>query len=293
MPSIEPAPAIVPENGQNGGAPPAPSAAAAPPAEPSTSALIIGQSTAVIAAAAAVVYGSGALSMGLRLWYDHYSWSPVLGQLPRNLILVDAISYVMAPAILIGVLAYILYRQFDRQLGSAMKWLVAVGFAAAIAFVPLIFLEIVRRNTIHGVIRPYWEIYLLCAILNLAFVRVALHLLPRANIRGLREVLGIGILALAFTPAVASVSAAYAFPIVKVCGPAFSHDGGDYAIGNLVGSDGQWIYVAETIANMPRTGTYRFIGGYIAVIPLSSVRLEAIGGFASCGDLHAAATPAK
>ena len=264
------------------------------PAQPSTSALIIGQATAVLAVATAVVYGAGGLSLGLRLWYDQYSWAPVVGQLPRSFLLVDAIE-VIVPAISVGVLIYLLYMRSEGfwdglNARPIAPWLWSLALSLVLAAVPLLFLHFVRKTTIHGVIRPYWQIFVLCGILNLVFIRLAIYLLPKTNIKGLREILGIGVLSLMLIPVSASAAASYAFPIVKLCGTSFARSdrhGHDYAIGNLVGSNGQWAYVAETLALSPKPNKYVFLGGYIAIIPLSEVQLEGIGRDASCGDLHA------
>jgi hypothetical protein len=84
-----------------------------PPVQPSVSALIIGQATAVIAAAAAVIYAAGGLALGLRLWYAQYSWEPVLGELPKNFLLVDALI-VLAFATIIAIATYPLHEKTKR-----------------------------------------------------------------------------------------------------------------------------------------------------------------------------------
>src|ERR1700756_5836431 len=108
-------------NGQDGAVAAAPAASAQPEAstaasqpEASTAAQVIGQATAVLAVAGDVLYAAGGLSLGLKLWYDQYSWEPVLGQLPGNLLLINAIV-VIAPAIVIGLVAYVGY----EKLGTA------------------------------------------------------------------------------------------------------------------------------------------------------------------------------
>jgi hypothetical protein len=263
------------------------------------SALIIGQATAVLAVAAAVIYAAGGLSLGLRLWYDQYQWEPVLGQLPRDFVLVDALV-VMIPAIIIGFFTYLLYERLPDKIrqahGCIVPWLLSAALASVLAVVPLVFLHFVRKNTIHGVIRPYWEIYVFCWILNVIIVGMALYMLPKTvNLKSLQAILTIGVLAFAFIPAIASVSAAFRFPIVELCGPSFRKTGdfGPYAIGNLIGTNGQWVYVAETVADPPtkKRKSYLFRYGYIAVIPLSAVQLESIGSHPTCGDLREAVTP--
>jgi hypothetical protein len=269
-----------------------------PQADPSIAALFIGQATAVIAVAAAVIYAAGGLALGLRLWYDQYSWQPVLGELPKSFLLVDALI-VLAFAVTIAVVTYPLYERVKRSgRGQNFRplsfWLWSVASAAALAVVPLVFLHFVRRTTLTGVIRPYWQIFVFCWILNLFFVALGRYMLPKINVNGLQGILCIGVLTFIFIPAVASVSAAYRFPVVRLCGPTFRNQSefGPYDIGNLIGTDGQWIYVAETLTKPSQSGNYVFAGGYIAVIPLSAVQLEGIGSDASCGDLRAVLAPA-
>jgi hypothetical protein len=203
---------------------------------------------------------------------------------------------VVAYAIVIGLTAYSLYkgRKGLKNLVSSRglkPWLLSVVLAALLAALPLVFLLLARRTTIHGFIRPYWQIFLACLLLNLVFIRISLYLLPKINIKGLQEMLGVAVLAFAFIPVVASIQATFRFPIVKLCGPEFSNQGthSHYAIGNLIGTNGQWVYVSEAITSS--SNPPKFLGSYIAVIPLSAVRLESIGTTTSCGDLRAPATP--
>ena len=258
-----------------------------------TAGAVIGQATAAVTIAAAVVYAAGALSLGLRLWYDHYTWEPVLGQLPRNFLLVDAII-VIVPAIVLGIAAHPLYRKAtkDKELTNGMSWLLAILGAAGLAGVPAAFLPFDEKTTIHGIIRPYWEIYLACLTINFVFLRLALYVLPKIRLEGLTEVLGIGLLAFAFVPAVASVAATYRFPLVTLCGKEFDRSGtvSNYAVGNLIGTDGQWVYVAEADIDHTSKGGYKLLGSYIAIIPLSAVQIESIGPEGNCGDLRGPAT---
>jgi hypothetical protein len=127
----------------------------------------------------------------------------------------------------------------------------------------------------------------------LVFIALTRYALPKINVKGLQSILCIGVLTFMFIPVVASVSAAFRSPEVKLCGPTFRNQGdfGRYAIGNLIGTDGQWVYVAETLTKSPKPGEYVFAGGYIAVIPLSAVQLESIGSDATCGDLRPIVAP--
>ena len=203
----------------------------------------------------------------------------MLGQLPRSFVLVYALIAI-APAIIAGLLAYLIYKRVTgngkSQLSEVKSWLLAVALAIILGIVPLVFLPFVRRTTFHGVIRPHWQIFVACFVFNLVFVRLALYLLPKVQIPGLQEITCIGVCTFALIPAVASVTATYRFPDVRLCGQSFADSGthDNYAVGNLIGTSGQWIYVAETITRSPRPGKYIFIGSYIAVIPLSAVNLK-------------------
>ena len=261
----------------------------------SASALIIGQATAILTIAAALIYAAGGLSLGLKLWYDQFEWEPVLGQLPRSFILIYAVI-VIVPAIIVGVVAYLLYTGIPlvkRKL-SEYAWLSSRTLAATLAVVPVVLLPFLRKTTLHGVLRPDWQIFVTCFIFNLVFIRLALYLLPKTNVKGLQEVLRIAVFMLAFTPAVASVYATSRFPLVYLCGPTFASRIGNYSYveGNLIGTNGQWVYVSQAVTEPTKPSGYRLIGTYIAVVPLSAVQLESIGPSASCYDLHAPVTPA-
>jgi hypothetical protein len=283
-----------------------------PTTEPTgKAALIIGQATAVLATAIAVVYAAGGLTLGLRLWYDQFPSEPILGQLPRNLLVVNAVT-VVAPAVIIGLFAYplrenlkdpanLLHKIFKGYRGRLSSrrgapWWVSAVAAGILAAAPLALLPIFRSNIKHGIVRPYWEIYLACLVLNFVFIRLALYLLPNTKIKGLEAFLGVTVLAFAAIPVAASATAAIIrFPDVALCGPAFINHpvalqsgtvvpGTDnrYAAGNLIGTSGQWVYVSVTIPGPSNS----IIGTYIAVIPLSEVQLEAIGSDGGCGDLQ-------
>jgi hypothetical protein len=257
--------------------------------------LLIGQATAVLAGAVAVIYGAGALSLGLKLWYAKDPWAAVLGQLPRDFLLVDAFSEVIIPVIIIGACAYLIYNRIEPASAKVrrkfLRWrriLVWFLLAALLAAVPLVFLAFTTHNLLPGVIRPWWEIYVCCLVLNIVSVGFALFFLLRASLA-----VGMGIVALALIPCVASASASFPLPKVVLCGPDFAHVdslGRHYAIGNLIGTDGEWVYVAETkTRSLQNSNEVIYFGSYIAVIPLSAVELESIGQDGECNDIQAPA----
>jgi hypothetical protein len=255
----------------------------------SISAVLVGQATAVLAVGAAVIYAAGALSLGLKLWFIQDTWEPVLGQLPHDLILANAISDVI-PALIAAMPVYWLYctwhtRKKDRQ--WLRQTLVVLASAAILTLTTGLFLLVTRPDYYKNVLRPCWEILPVCFAINLAVISLAVYLLRQVNVsttsQQLRRFLGVAIVALALIPCAASVYAAFPLPKVVLCGPAFYYsdtDGRHYMIGNLIGSSGQWVYVAET-----RASNSVAYGRYVSVVPLSAVDLETIGASAECHNL--------
>jgi len=101
---------------------------------------------------------------------------------------------------------------------------------------------------------------------------------------------------LACIPILASISAAYAFPIVKLCSSEFTQPtqpgqhGHYYTLGNLIGVSGQYVYVAQILTKRKlekgaatKNGPLVYATAYIAVFPLDEIKMMAIGENASCG----------
>lgn len=80
----------------------------------SISALVIGQATAILALAVAVIYAAGDLDLGFKLWFLHDTWAPVLGGLPKNLVLVSAINDAI-PALIVAMPIYYAYYLFRKS----------------------------------------------------------------------------------------------------------------------------------------------------------------------------------
>ena len=68
---------------------------------------LLAQAAAGITLAAALIYGAGALTVALRLYFTHLPWESVLGQLPHDLIITAGFGQVMLPAVIIGMLGSI------------------------------------------------------------------------------------------------------------------------------------------------------------------------------------------
>ncbi len=65
---------------------------------------LVGQLTAGITLAVAVIYGAGALTFALRLYYTHLPWESVVGQLPHDLIITTGFGQIVLIATIIGIL---------------------------------------------------------------------------------------------------------------------------------------------------------------------------------------------
>ena len=145
----------------------------------------IGAATGFVGVGLGLVYGLGALAIGLRLWYIKDPVTPVLGQLPSNFLLVDAFSELILPAIVVGAAAYFLFefllKVSWRQALTAndghtrRRALIIILCAALLALDPLVFLQL--NGYAAGVFRSYWEIYGLCAGLSILSIFSALRVL--------------------------------------------------------------------------------------------------------------------
>jgi len=286
--------------------------------DPQVAVAILGQAAAIFAAAIAVVYAAGALSIAFKLWYDGVPVLPALVQLPRSWSVSQALTELLPVAIVAGLLGNFVWKRIRRSsLGmiiaesaraeprsarrkrKAGRWVASAVLALFFTSIALLFARFFWRSPIPangaqdsiGIFpRPWWNILILCLILDTVLIRLALHFLSKVPTVGWRRVpqdaIRVMILALAFIPILASISAPYAFPIVKLCGPDFTHPfkaGGNYTLGNLIGINGQYVYVAEVLTKEPKPNQFTFSAGYIAVIPLSEVKIVAIGQNASCG----------
>jgi len=76
---------------------------------------LLGQAAAGITLAAALIYGAGALTVALRLYFTHLPWAAVLGQLPHDLIITTGFGQVVLPASIIGMLGAILLNFLANQ----------------------------------------------------------------------------------------------------------------------------------------------------------------------------------
>jgi hypothetical protein len=267
--------------------------------------------TAIITIVAAAIYGLGAVSLGLKLWYIKDPVTPVLGQLPSSFLLVASFSYIIFPAILAGAVVYSLYHHLARHRpllrstkNSKPNIIYFTILPILLAGVPVGFVfyyYYIRKSLIVGVERSWWVIFVACLILSVISIYLAFRILllvknyergSALSYSGIRRVLPggvrVGIAALALTPCVSFASAAIPLPVVFLCGAAFHHVeslGHHYQVGNLIGTSGQWAYLAETKVRVNSKLIYTYTGNYIAVVPLSAVQLTTIGNEGGCDDL--------
>jgi hypothetical protein len=269
---------------------------------------LIGQATAVIAVLAAVVYTAGGLTLGLKLWFFQLSWTPILGQLPRDFILITAVGQVILPCLAVGaVVGFGLYKLFKSSKGAAFtkgKWyffglralLVAAAAGAWLGVAPLFVLFFTRHSASLskqqpvGLLQPPLDIFLFCSVTSAVTVFVALCVIrlvykPERATNPVRLALVMALMSVAFIPGVAAVSAAYLLPPVVLCAPNFLHPvNGKPAAGemrgNLIGSNSQWAYIAQFTFNGNTV-----VDRTITAVPTSAIRLEGIGVDSGCGDL--------
>ncbi len=124
-----------------------------------------------------------------------------------------------------------------RRKLSAWRWGAAVVLALALASIAVVLARYVwigpmpaaGQDQSRGGVdpRPWWNILILCLVLDTICIRLALHFASttpqksRLLKRIPRDVFRVAVVALAVIPIVASTSESFAFPLVKLCGPAF------------------------------------------------------------------------
>lgn len=265
----------------------------------SISALLIAQATAALALAFAVIYAAGDLQLGFKIWYIQDTWAPVLGGMPQELVLVNAISDLI-PALVAAIPIYYVYQRcYDPNRGRGSDYRLRRQFsvmlisAAVLSLITGLSLHFTARYFYPDVLRPWLDVVIACFVINIVVVGSALAVLWLVDIHNrsnplARRVLGLGVTAIALVPCVASVYAAFPLPQVVLCGPGFYYqdqNGRHYMIGNLIGNAGQLVYVAETRTSMTAKYGLYASGHYISVVPLSEVEDETVGSSAECHNL--------
>jgi hypothetical protein len=300
------------------GALPGPQVKSQPPGSTSNSLAqsMVGQATAAIAVAAALIYVSGGIALGFKLWFMRIPWTPVLGQLPRDFLLATAVGQVVLPCVIAGAALGAL-AESCKGLGAsrgrnkvrtrAVFWglniIISLAAGAVLGLAPLGTLLFTAQAIHQGVLLAKTDIYLACAAFSattmfcwISFLRWLYnpdrHLAASVSSRGTRSVLrtalAMGSAAVALVPSVASVSGAYLLPQVVLCGSTFASQPSPegpatpgFMQGSLIGNNSQWIYIAQFEFNTKHVAGSRSI----TAVPASSVQIEAIGQHTGCGDL--------
>lgn len=271
---------------------------------------MVGQATAGIAVLAALVYAAGGLTLALKLWFFQLSWTPVLGQLPHDFLLVTAVGQVISQVVAAGsAIGFGIHKLLGLKrlqklyLESEWYWFALsalIGSAVAgslLGLAPLAVLHFTSDSarhagpTVTNLLQSDSHIYLFTALSSAATALVTACLLRAIyGARDLRSpirlVLAMAITAFALIPAVAAGSAAYLLPPVVLCAPNFLQPFGAKTAagdmrGNLIGNNSQWAYIAQFTINARNVVTARTI----TAVPMSSIRLEGIGPNSGCGDL--------
>jgi hypothetical protein len=172
---------------------------------------VIGQAAAGLTAGAAIIYGSGALTIALRLYFTHLSWEAVLGQIPRDLILTTGFGEIILPAMVIGILGAILlnylvnaehsglvfrvqlrlqrYLTAPPSFGHFLAWLLASAFFGVLE--PLVSLYFYRSHArayfSSKVVISAFEAMATAAVLSALTVGIALILMPAPTNEGLNH----------------------------------------------------------------------------------------------------------
>jgi hypothetical protein len=179
-------------------------------------------------------------------------------------------------------------------LGPTVALALAVGLL--LGAVPLLVL-VFTSHFASGGLQPLWAIWVCCGLLSFAtatgtlYVVRALHVgsaaSPDRRMRpAMRRTLLVASVSVALIPCLCSVSGAFLLPPVFLCGPKFFHPVKDkglapgYMAGNLIGSNDQWIYIAQFGQSH---GQIDF--RTITAVPAGAVQLQAIGQGSGCGDL--------
>jgi hypothetical protein len=191
---------------------------------------IVGQAAAAVGIIAAVVYAAGGLTLGLKLWFFRLSWTPVLGQLPRNALLITAAGQVILPCVIAGAAigTGIHWKGADIARVRRVRYLVVSVVIAALAgaifgWAPLATLFFTSQAATRaeqvpaGLLQSGGRIWLFCGIFSGVTVLAALWLIrafhkPGRIPHALQLTLTVAAVSFALIPCAASISSAYLLP---------------------------------------------------------------------------------
>jgi hypothetical protein len=175
--------------------------------------------------------------------------------------------------------------------------LLALVVGLLLGGVPLL----VLMSTSHvasGELQSVPAIWVCCGLLSFATATGLLYVVRALHTRSaappdrrmqpaLRRTLLVASVSVALIPCLCSVSGAFLLPPVFLCSPKFFHPVGDdgqeapgYMAGNLIGSNDQWIYIAQFGQSHGQVD-FRTI----TAVPAGTVQLQAIGQGSGCRDL--------
>jgi len=173
----------------------------------------------------------------------------------------------------------------------------AAAVGLLLGAVPLLVLAFTSHVAL-GTLQPWWAILACCGSLSFATATATLYVVRALHTRSkasadrrmrpaLRRTLLVASVSVALIPCLCSVSGAFLLPRVFLCSPKFFHPVGDggqeapgYMAGNLIGSNDQWIYIAQFGQS---NGQVNF--RTITAVPAGAVQLQAIGQGSGCDDL--------
>lgn len=172
--------------------------------------------------------------------------------------------------------------------------LLALAVGLLLGAAPLLVLSF-TSHVASGGLQPWPAIWVCCGLLSFATATGLLYVVRALHIRSaaspgrrmrpaLRRTLLVAAVSVALIPCLCSVSGAFRLPPVYLCSPKFFHPAGDqevsgYMDGNLIGSNDQWIYIAQFGLSH---GQINF--RTITAVPVGAVQLQAIGRGSGCAD---------
>lgn len=251
------------------------------------------QLAALITVIAATVYAFGVLTLGLRLFNDELSWTPVLGQLPQQFLLSIGFGQLLIPSMLVATAGFLLWRWvgYPMRIGPVALnrfwgW-VASSIVLGVAVVLPGWLLTTFGRTPRGAVPTFGAIASISVLVMGASTWLLWRLQPYLadpgdadrGARRWRALAAIGLITLAVLPGVGTLAASVPMPLVTICGARYSMRG------ELIGSSNGIIYVAqfrpEGAGSQPR----------IAEVPQSESLLELVGTLSDCSGVKGAVAP--
>jgi hypothetical protein len=164
----------------------------------------VGQAAAAITLAGVLIYGSGGLTLALRLAFSRLPWESVLGQLPHDLLLTTGFGQVILPATITGLLGTVLLdflvngEQNDNGLTASLRsglraylsdppgwkhfgWWALVSIVAGAAEAGIFVCCYIYHESgfrYYGVVVAWWQAFIYVLIISSLAVGMAIIFLP-------------------------------------------------------------------------------------------------------------------